>query len=131
MEPFDMDIAILGDTRMIAEIEGVHVYTAGEDDPSPFDLFLASIGTCAGIKVLRFCQERHISTTGLTMKQRMFYSPGRNMIERIELIIDLPPDFPVKYYDAVIRAANTCGVKKHLIEPPEIVVSTVVHEGRS
>jgi putative redox protein len=130
METFDMDILFLGDTRMITEIDGAHVHTGGEDDPSPFGLFLASIGTCAGIKVLRFCQERHISTTGLAMKQRIFYSSDRNMIEKIELIIDLPSGFPAKYYNAVIRAANTCGVKKHLTEPPEIVVSTVVHEGR-
>jgi putative redox protein len=131
MNIFDLDISFPGDTRMTAEIDGVSIHTGGEDEPSPFDLFLVSIGTCAGIKVLRFCQERHISTTGLTMKQRMFYSSNRNMIEKIELIIDLPPGFPMKYYDAVVRVAHTCGVKRHLIEPPDIVVSTVVHEGRS
>ncbi len=130
MEIFDMDIAFPGDTRMTAEIDGAVIHTGGQDEPSPFDLFLASIGTCAGIKVLRFCQERHISTTGLTIKQRMFYNADRNMFERIELIIDLPAGFPIKYYDAIIRVANTCGVKKHLIEPPEVVVSTTVHEGR-
>jgi ribosomal protein S12 methylthiotransferase accessory factor len=50
------------------------------------------------------------------------------MVEKIELIIDLPPGFPIRYHDAVMRAANMCGVKKHLVDPPEIVVSTVVHE---
>jgi putative redox protein len=131
MNVFDMDITFPGDTRMTAEIDGVSIHTGGEDDPSPFDLFLASIGTCAAIKVLRFCQERQIATADLHMKQRMFYSPDRNMIEKIELVIDLPSGFPIKYYDAVVRVAHTCGVKKHLIEPPDIVVSTVAHEGRS
>ena len=125
-----MNIMFPGDTRMTAEIDGVLVHTGGEDEPSPFDLFLVSIGTCAGSKVLRFCQERSISTAGLNIKQRMFFNPDRNMFEKIELIIDLPPGFPTKYYDAVIRVANTCGVKRHLVDPPEIVVSTVVHEGR-
>ncbi len=130
MEIRDMNIMFPGDTRMTAEIDGVLVHTGGEDEPSPFDLFLVSIGTCAGSKVLRFCQERNISTAGLNIKQRMFFNPDRNMFEKIELIIDLPPGFPTKYYDAVIRVANTCGVKRHLVDPPEIVVSTVVHEGR-
>ena len=30
--------------------------------PSPFDLFLASIGTCVGFYVLSFCHERSIPT---------------------------------------------------------------------
>ena len=130
METFDMRITFPGDIRMTAEIDGAVVHTGGEDEPSPFDLFLASIGTCAGIKVLRFCQERHIPTTGLNITQRMFYDPNHNMIQKIELIINLPLNFPMRYYNAVIRVANTCGVKKHLAEPPDIVVSTVAHEGR-
>ena len=130
METFDMEIVFPGETRVDAWLAGVHIPTGGEDEPSPFDLFLASIGTCAGIKVLRFCQERHIPTTGLNITQRMFYNPDRNMIRKIELIIDLPLNFPMKYYNAVIHVANTCGVKKHLAEPPDIVISTVAREGR-
>lgn len=30
--------------------------------PAPFDLFLASIGTCAGIYVIRFFEKRELST---------------------------------------------------------------------
>jgi putative redox protein len=129
----DMDIFFPGETRVDAEIGGVRIHTGGENEPSPFDLFLAGIGTCAGIRVLRFCQERSIPTAQLSMKQRMFYSPDRTMIEKIEIMIDLPPGFPEEYTAAVIRAANTCGVKQHLIEPPEIVVLALpasVHEGR-
>ena len=130
MEIIDMHITFPGDTRMTAEIDGTLIHTGGDDEPSPFDLFLASIGTCAGIKVLRFCQERHIPTTDLNITQRIFSNPDRNMISKIELIIDLPLNFPMKYYNAVMRVANTCGVKKHLAEPPDIVISTVAREGR-
>jgi hypothetical protein len=57
--------------------------------------------------------------------------PGdTRMTAEIEIIIDLPLDFPMKYYKAINRVANACGVKKHLAEPPDIVVSTVVYEGR-
>jgi ribosomal protein S12 methylthiotransferase accessory factor len=46
------------------------------------------------------------------------------MIERIGLEIQLPADFPEKYRDSVIRAAELCTVKKHLEHPPAIEVTT-------
>ena len=33
--------------------------------PSPFEVFLSSIGTCAGIYVLGFCQQRGLPTEGM------------------------------------------------------------------
>lgn len=126
METFDLDVFFPGDTRVDAEIDGVRIPTGGEGEPSPFDLFLAGIGTCSGIKVLRFCQERGLPTENLHIKQRMSYNPDSKMIEKIELDIQLPSDFPEKYYDAVVRAANTCGVKRHLVHPPEFDVHVSV-----
>ncbi len=122
IETLEMDVSFPGDHRVDADFEGVHIPTGADGEPSPFDLFLASIATCAGIKVLYFCQERNISTDGLTLKQRMFYNPDSRMFEKIEIDIHLPPDFPEQYHDAVIRAANTCGVKRHLFAPPEFDV---------
>ena len=42
--------------------------------------------------------------------------------------IQLPPDFPEKYRESVIRAAELCTVKKHLEHPPVIAVSTATVE---
>jgi len=118
METFEIAVSFPGETRVDAVVDGVQVHTGGEGEPSPFDLFLASIGTCSGIKVLRFCQERGIPTEDLRLSQRMHYNPDSRMIEKIELAIHLPAGFPAQYHDAVVRAANTCGVKKHLAAPP-------------
>jgi putative redox protein len=38
----------------------------------------------------------------------------------------LPPSFPDKYKDAVIRSAEQCAVKKHIENPPQMVVTTKV-----
>ena len=124
METFDMEIVFPGETRVDAWLAGVHIPTGGEDEPSPFDLFLAGIGTCSGIKVLRFCQERSLPTEGLGIQQRMFVNPDTNMIEKITMEIHLPEGFPEKYRAAVIRAAESCGVKKHLVNPPAIDIFT-------
>jgi ribosomal protein S12 methylthiotransferase accessory factor len=94
--------------------------------PSPFELFLASIGTCAGFYVASFCQSRSIPTGNISIVQTNFRNDTTHMVEKITLDIILPADFPEKYKAAVIKAADTCMVKKHLVSPPEIIVETKV-----
>jgi len=95
--------------------------------PSPFTLFLASIGACAGVYVQSFCRRRGIPTEGIRIVQRNLTKPD-GMVERVELVIELPPDFPERYRDAVIRAADQCTVKQHLEHPPVIAVRATVGE---
>jgi ribosomal protein S12 methylthiotransferase accessory factor len=101
---------------------------SGGDDsaPAPFALFLASIGTCAGIYVLGFCRSRGLSTDGIEIGQRMEVDPATGLVANVSLDIRVPPSFPEKYHDALIRAANQCAVKKHLESPPRFDVRTVV-----
>lgn len=94
--------------------------------PAPFDLFLASIGTCAGIYVKSFCEQRAIPTEDIRILQSMEYDFNRRLISKVNLDIQLPAEFPEKYRDAVINAANLCAVKKHLLNPPAIEVSSSV-----
>src|SRR6266511_936415 len=52
------------------------VSSGGEDTaPAPFDLFLASVGTCAGIYVAGFCQKRGLPTEGIRLLQRNHVDP--------------------------------------------------------
>jgi putative redox protein len=125
----EMEIVFPGGQRVDA-IAGDMVIPTNQDgsDPAPFGLFLASIGTCAGIYVLGFCQQRGLPTENLRIIQRMHTSPLTRMVEKIELDIQLPPDFPEQYKDAVIRSAQLCAVKKHLEHPPAFDVYTSVVE---
>ncbi len=92
--------------------------------PPPFALFLASIGTCAGIYVLAFCKQRGLDTEGLKITQKMDVNPTNQMIENIILDIKLPEGFPEKYKEAIIRSADQCAVKKHMIKPPQFEILT-------
>ena len=92
--------------------------------PTPFAVFLASIGACAGIYVLGFCQQRGLSTDGVRIVQRMRSDPFSGMIAQIDLEIQVPPAFPEKYYPALVRSAEQCAVKKHLENPPKFNVYT-------
>ncbi len=91
--------------------------------PTPFALFLASIGACAGIYVLGFCRQRGLLTDGIRLVQRMETDPHTHMVSNVSLDIQLPPDFPEKYKDALIRSAEQCTVKKHLENPPAFAVT--------
>lgn len=94
--------------------------------PTPFATFLASIGTCAGIYILGFCQQRGIPTDGIKIVQRMDYDRMTGMTTKVYLDIQLPPNFPAKYKDAVIRSADQCAVKKHMAHPPEFAISATI-----
>jgi putative redox protein len=92
--------------------------------PEPFELFLASLATCAGIYVLGFCQARNIATDGIKITQTHDFDEAHKLTG-VHLRIDLPPDFPEKYVGAVRAAAAGCKVKKVLGAPPEITVEAI------
>ena len=94
--------------------------------PSPFELFLSSIGTCAGIYVLGFCQQRNLPTKGIRIVEQINRSPITGMVEKIGLEIQVPPEFPEKYRDSLIHSADLCAVKKHLEKPPKFDITTRV-----
>ena len=128
----DMIITFAGGKKVDAEINGFTirtdqgVYAGGEGSaPEPFLLFLASIGTCAGIFVLSFCQSRGIPTEGIRIVQSHEPRETGRGIGKVTITIELPPEFPEKYRDAVINAANLCAVKRHIMEPPVFDVRTV------
>lgn len=128
----EMKIDFAGGKRVNSTYKGFTVETdqpqseGGEGAaPEPFDLFLASIGTCAGVFVVYFCESRDIPTAGIRMKLHFERNEQSHLMEKIDLDIYLPPEFPAKYRKAVVRAAEMCTVKRTLINPPEIRVNAV------
>ena len=129
----EMTVDFPGGRKVTAHYDGFDIDTdqgvdsGGEGTaPEPFDLFLASIGTCAGYYVFKFCEGRSIPTDGISLRQS-WERDDKNRLVRIDLRIQVPPDFPEKYHKALVRAANTCSVKKTLLDPPEITTETVVN----
>ena len=96
--------------------------------PEPYDLFLASIGTCAGIYVVYFCDERGIDTSGIKITVGFERNEKTHLIESIRIHIDLPPGFPKRYRSAVVRTAELCTVKKSLANPPRIEVAAEIRK---
>lgn len=95
--------------------------------PEPFDLFLSSLGTCAGVYVLYFCHERNIDTTGLKMTVDFEKNEKTHLVENVKMNIKLPHGFPEKYRSAVVRVAKQCTVKRNLANPPQFSIEAEIN----
>jgi ribosomal protein S12 methylthiotransferase accessory factor len=94
--------------------------------PSPFDLFLVSIGMCAGFYISSFCQSRSIPIDNISMTQTVLRNDKTHIVEKVMIDINLPTDFPEKYKVAIIKTAQSCSVKKFLDAPPEIQINAKI-----
>lgn len=127
----ELTVTFEGKKKIVAQVGEHRIITdqpiiAGGDNegPAPFSLFLASLGTCAGIYIKSFCDNRGIDTKGITITQKHTFNPNTQMINEITIEINLPTSFPEKYKDAIIKVAEQCAVKKHLQSPPKMYVTT-------
>jgi ribosomal protein S12 methylthiotransferase accessory factor len=116
-----IDIYFDGNKKVNAIIEGFTVKTdqsiqsGGENSaPTPFNMFLASLGTCAGIYVKSFCDQRGIETADIRISMDYVYDPAQKLIVKFIMLIHVPVDFPEQYEAAVIKTASLCAVKRHL-----------------
>ena len=119
-------VRLIGGRRVEAQIGEHRVLTdqprnnGGEDAaPSPFQLFLASLGTCAGIFVQGFCAKRGIPYEDIRLIERPTYG-ANGALESVELELELPPDFPGQYQEPLLRVVDQCSVKRVLQSPPTV-----------
>jgi putative redox protein len=127
-----MVVRFPGGKRVDAEYNGFTIRTdqprpEGGDGsaPQPFELFLASIATCAGIYVKGYCDARAIPTEELGLKMHVERDEKQRRIGRLVIEIKLPEGLPEKHRSAIVRAADLCSVKKYMLNPPAFEIRTV------
>lgn len=128
-----MEISFPGGKKVDAIFKGFTIKTdqSEKDDgegsaPTPTFLFLASLGTCAGIYALNFCEKRNIDTEKLKLTLEFESDQKTYMIKKVKMRLTLPPSFPEKYIPAIVRAMDLCYVKKHLYASPEFETITQI-----
>jgi len=126
-----MEITFDGDKVITAHSHGHLIRTdqpadngGGNTAPAPYDLFLASIGTCAGIYIKGFCDNRNIPTEEIKIIQSHEWNQETGLPTNIRLDIKLPASFPEKYKPSLIHVADLCKVKKTLADPPKFEIIT-------
>ena len=125
----EITVELNGKKKVTGRFHGYQVVTDQPKDdggegcaPAPFELFLASLATCAGFFVQSFCQTRGIPTDGISLVQHSERDEKTHLVSRIQIEVRLPSSFPEKYRASVVAAANQCTVKKHLQSPPQMEV---------
>jgi putative redox protein len=128
-----MEIRFTGGLKVQAEFDGLVVETdqpreSGGDGsaPGPYDLFLASLGTCAGFFALRFMQQRGIDPEGARLTLASERDPETKLATTVKIGLELPEGFPEKYREAIARAMDQCKVKRQLEHPPTVVATVTV-----
>ena len=125
-----MEITFGGNKKINASFDGFEIKTdqpvsaGGEGSaPTPFDLFLASLGTCAGIYAVGFLQNRKLSTEGFKIDLSFDWDEKSHLINKVGMRVTLPEGFPLKYKDALIKSMELCTVKRHLASPPAFEIT--------
>ncbi|MCX6665181.1 MAG: OsmC family protein [Euryarchaeota archaeon] len=128
----NMEIRFPGGKKVEATYKG---YTTLTDQPThaggngsalePFSLFLVSIGTCTGFYVLSFCQKHDIPTKDISLVLTTEQNDETHLITNITIDIKVPKEFPEQYKNAVIKAAESCAVKKQLDHPPQFTIHVI------
>jgi ribosomal protein S12 methylthiotransferase accessory factor len=120
-------VVTLGPGRRIdAQVEGFTIRTdqplangGGGTAPSPFQLFLASIGTCAGIFVQGFCAARGLPYEDIRITERPHFDEAGGLTA-VELMLSLPEGFPSRYREALLKVMDQCSVKRAIRAQPTL-----------
>lgn len=122
-----------GGSRVATDVRGFLISTdqpeahGGENSAAaPFELFLASLVTCAGYYAVQFCAKRDIPIEGLGVSLDARKDPETGLLSDVRVELELPEEFPEKYRHAIVRAVDRCAVKRALEQPPRL--STTLRE---
>jgi uncharacterized OsmC-like protein len=111
------------------EIGGHEVITdlpekAGGDDsaPTPSELFIASIGSCASLFAARYLETAKLNPAGLSVNIDWDFSEDTSRIASIAISINVPNAVLGARKKAVIAAAEKCVIHNTLKNYPEIKI---------
>ncbi|MDJ0805671.1 MAG: OsmC family protein [Gammaproteobacteria bacterium] len=128
----DIQVSFPGGKRIDAKVGDFTIHTdqsvkygGNASAPEPFDLFLASIATCAGIFAWNFCQSRDLPTEGIGLRMACTRDAKKKLFTEMKLLLTLPEGFPEKYREGIIRAMGLCAVKRHIQDAPSFLIEIV------
>ena len=130
-----MEIKVtLEDGKKVATQIGAHrivtdqptKYGGQDSAPAPFDLFLASIATCAGFFVKSYCDNKGIDADGIDLLMTTQVDEKTKQVTGFVTTITVPPSLPEKVHSALQRAVQQCTVKKTIDAQPAFTVETLV-----
>lgn len=92
--------------------------------PAPYDLFVASIGTCAGFYVQSYCESKGIDSSGIDITLHLKRDPETKKVSGFVTTIHIPEGLSEKLHSALKKVAEQCAVTKTIMNNPEFIVET-------
>lgn len=128
----ELKVTLEGNKRVATQIGNHLIMTdqptkhGGDDSaPAPYDLFLASIGTCVGFYIQSYCDNKGIDASGIDIVLSAKRDPETKKINGFVTTIHVPPEIPAKLHPALKKVAEQCAVKKTIMSNPEFVVEAI------
>lgn len=115
----DIEIRV-GANQVDAKVRSFVVTTGGDDAPAAFEMFLLSLGSCTAATVAGYCRRNELPAEGLQVLMDITRCPETRMATSIKMQLVPPPEFPAERKPELVKAAETCFVKRHLFTPPQI-----------
>ena len=120
-----MDVTFPGNKRvdvswgeMTVNTDQLKRFGGDETSPQPFDLFFASLASCAGISALAYCTARDLPTEGLAVRLIATRPDGQRRYTRVRIEVTPPVGFPEARVQELLAEAGDCTVKRHVLDPP-------------
>ena len=100
------------------------VNKGGRDEGiTPPEAFMASLGSCIGVYVARYCENAKLDTSGMRVVMTWNLSEDKTKIVDIKAKISLPKAQVGQRAKAVLEAARRCLVHNTILSMPHIDLS--------
>ena len=87
---------------------------------TPPELFLASLGTCAGYYAAQYAKGHRLPTEGLRVRvtAEKVKSPAR--LDDLRILVEYPSALDERHREGLLRAVHSCLIHNTLLAPPKI-----------
>ncbi|MGX7167533.1 OsmC family protein [Facklamia hominis] len=96
---------------------------------NPWRLFLASILTCQGVNLAKYCREHNLDYSKITIKLESLVEDNKNdPFPEYHLMVEIPEDFPKDQIKPMTTYFNDCPVVNHLTKLNPIIKTYMNNE---
>ncbi len=95
---------------------------------SPVELFIASLASCVGYFVARYCARHQIPCEGFTIEAGWTFAEQPHRVGGIDLQLRLPAALTPSQQQALLKVAHGCTVHQSLAIPPKVEIHMVPHD---
>jgi putative redox protein len=97
---------------------------AGDEGPTPVELFVAGLASCVAVLARRYLERHHLPTDGLVVTAEHDVEDGRTRITDVRLVVRVPEGVPEHRRRGLLAVASHCTVHNTLRTPPRISLTS-------